>query len=50
MTVTTIKKLDDGYIVYTKEALNNIEKKLIRQELVKISLEPLGLLFFRTVH
>ena len=47
MSITEIKKLDDGYIIYTNKPLLNAEKAAIKAELAAIAAEKLGLLFFR---
>ena len=47
MSITEIKKLDDGYIIYTNKPLLNAEKAAIKAELTAIAAERIGYLFFR---
>lgn len=49
MTIEYIEKLNDGYIIFTKEILTRSQKDAVKDELKRISALPLGLLFFRTV-
>ena len=46
--INEIKKLDDGYIIYTNRPLLNAEKAAIKFELAAMAAGKLGLLFFRT--
>jgi hypothetical protein len=45
--VTKIKRIDDGFIIYTSKILLAQEQEVIKAELKRISAERLGHLFFR---
>ena len=47
MSITDIKKIEGGYIVYTDRVLFDREITAIKAELTAIAAERIGYLFFR---